>query len=676
MTTGKRIRTLGVLAGVLVLFVLGRFFGPQLFSNNWSFTHWQYLPWYVGPVWVVALAAGLFIAWRYGQAIGEWFEPRGVRLVSALILLVLFWLFRFDSFAYGGINVHIGNIAYADTPGSGVVVYRWFAFGSIMLADQLHCLLTSFDVNTAHASVLAWQIIAYVSVVVSMVAAWKIACTITDEPGKRVWCFAIAFFGPQTLLYFGYAGIGSIVVAFSMWIIALLSAALRTESTGTLAWGWLIFVTGLCFHISLIFLLPAMLYTTTVVIVRGGRQSLAPLLVGLVTLVLLVAAVYVRAGESLEVASKILLLSGKKPFDDYGLFSGRHIGDFVQMLFLIAPLIVLFKWLAFERFRDFFFTPMAVAAWLASAGGAVLVFVLDPVHSIVLDLPRFAAYLAPVGTAMVATIVVANGRLTTRSLASIAVAAALLPTSYLSVYTSLERTDAYASAYVEEHPDYYQPVAIAMRDAHFYLRDFQMAASWEQRMAAQSEQFLLLQGCLFLVGGGRGQEAIPRLYQLIAGNPYWWEPRTVLAKTQMSLGQPKLGKPQLDTALMLAPYQREPLVARYEYFRNVGQLDSALVSLDYALEYFPADTFIRTDQMLLELRAGDYRAADSLADDRLAQDSLHAHAWYVKGVLADRAGQVSQAIGGYRRFLEIGPADPDTNRVRRRMETLEMALEQ
>ena len=127
---------------------------------------------------------------------------------------------------------------------------------------------------------------------------------------------------------------------------------------------------------------------------------------------------------------------------------------------------------------------------------------------------------------------------------------------------------------------------------------------------------------------------------------------------------------------MLAPYEREPLVARYEYYRNIGRIDSSLAALEYARRFFPADTFMLTDEMLLTLRSENLRAADSLANVRLANDSSHAHAWYVKGVLADRAGLVTDAIYGYRRFLELGPNDPDTIRVRRRMETLESAMKQ
>ncbi len=675
MSTGKRAGTLGVLAGLIALFVAGRWLGPHLFTNNWSFVHWSHLPWYFGPLWVAAVAVACFVAYRYADSLDRAAGTTRRRLAVAAGLLLALWLFRFDSFVFSGANTRIGEIAHAERIG-GVVVYRWFEFGTMLLADQFHCLLTSLGTETTRAGVLVWQVIGFVSAMLSLAAAWRLARVLTDDSTRRVWLAVLAFFGPQTLLYLGYIGVESIIVAFSMWVGALAVESTMTGNTRRLVTTWLILIVGLMFHSALAYLIPAVLYVSLVVLVGKGRATALSLIAAGASLVALTVVLYMRAGSSLEVASQVLFLDGKKPFGDYGLFSARHIGDYVQLLFLVAPLIVLYKWMAIRRLREFRSDAAVVAAWLAAAGGAMLVFVLDPVHSMPLDLPRFAAYLAPVSLATAALVGSSTvWVLPVRQVAAVAAVAVMLPTAYLPVYVNLDRTDRAVEPYVSAHPGYYQSAAIAFRDAHFYRRDFARASEWEQQLSTQSEAFIHLQGCLFLAGSGRSDEAIPRLYQLIAGYPFWWEPRAVLARTQLSSGQPHLARPQIDSALLLEPYNREALVLRYEYYRTLGKPDSALDALEYARRYFPADTFIMTDRMLLTLRTGDYRMADSLATDRLTQDSLHAHAWYVKGVLADRAGLVTDAIYFYGRFLDIGPADPDTTRVRRRMETLKTALQ-
>lgn len=675
MTTGERTGTLGAMAGVLVLFLFGRFFGPGLFFNNWSFTHWQYLPWYYGPLWIVSLAIACVAAYRYADRMARWFVRRRVRWAAGIALLVIFWLMRFDSFVFGGANAQIGAISHAERLG-GVVIYRWFAFGVTLVADQFHTVLTSLGVEITRAGVLVWQVFAFAATALSIPAAWRVSSALSVDYSRRVWLFALVFFGPQTLLYFGYIGHGPIIVAFSLWVGARALEAMVSTDRRTLVLMWLTLAIAVVFHVSLAYLLPAAVYVSLHVLSNGRRQFVW-ISVGIGTLGLLVAALYVYAGRSLEAAAQILMIDSKKPLSDYGAFSLRHIGDFAQVLFLSAPLVIVFKWMAVRRVREFFLSPVAVTGWLMAAGGTVLVFTLDPVNSIPLDLPRFVAYLGGIGIAIAA---LAGGTfahsVTTRTLAALAAASILLPISYLPIYTSLARAEHYVEPYVESRRTYYQPAAIAFRDTHFYRRAFDAATGWEQRLSTQSESFMHLQGCLYLAAGGRGDEAIPRLYQLIAGHPYWWEPRAALARTQLSLGRPDLAGPQIDTALMLEPFNREPLVLQYEYYRNLGRVDSALYALEFARDYFPADTFIATDHMLLRLRAGEYAVADSLAEDRLSRDSAHAHAWYVKGVLADRAGKVTPAINYYNRFLEIGPADPDTVRVRRRMETLKMALEQ
>ncbi|MBD3403099.1 hypothetical protein GF420_09410 [candidate division GN15 bacterium] len=671
----RRTVELGALAIVVLLFILGRFFGAAWFDNGWSFAHWRHLPDFYGPLWIAALIGLMALAIFFRDTIGRHTESRTTRIALGLALLVIFWLLRFDHFAVGGGNVQVGEIAHTETLGGGVVVYRWFEFGITLIVHQLYRLLALSGMEPTAAGVTAWRLIGLAATAMSLVAAWKLALRLTEDTIRRTWLFCLIFFGGQTLVYFGYIGIGPVVVAVSLWFAWAAIRALQLNTASALLLPWLLLVAGGLLHVSLIYLLPAAVYVTLTVLLGNGRASWASLAVSAGVLILLIAALYQQASGSLELARQLLFLDGKQPFTNYGLFSGRHLGDFIQLLFLTIPLFIVIKSLAFRRLGDLLVSTSVLAVWLMAAGGVALVFVLDPVNSIPLDLPRFVAFLTPFGV-LAALVLNLDSRLHGGLLLpALAAAMIALPFSYLPAYTDIDRTDTYVSPYVDEHPDYYHRVAIAFRDAYFYQREFQLASGWERKLSSQSEAFINLNGSMFLIGGGRVDEGLTRLGYLITEYPYWLDPRIAMARTQLSMGRAQLARPQIDSALMLAPYGREPLVLNYEYYRTLGQPARALAELEDAAEYYPADTLIITDRMLLTYQAGDFDAADSMATHLIERDSTHAHAWFVKGVLADRAGLVSKAIDYYERFLNNEPSDPDTLRVQRRVENLKMALE-
>ena len=367
------------------------------------------------------------------------------------------------------------------------------------------------------------------------------------------------------------------------------------------------------------------------------------------------------------------MLHGKTPFLDYSVLSLRHIADLLQIFFLAVPTLIVVKWLAARRLRKMIPDQTLMAGWLMALGGTTAVIILDPTNSIVVDFPRLLAYLSPFG--FVAALVFNDVDQPDRSrrlqlLPLAAVAAVMFPLSYLPTYINIHRADPYVSTYLGRHVDYYREMCYTFRDAFFYVRDLDKSNEWEQAAERKSPDRINLTGSAYLIAGGNTSEGIKTLHQVIARNRYWSEPRSLLARAQMASGRHRQALPQIDTALMLEPLGRQHHINRYECFRDLKKYDDALAACRRGLALYPADTFMTTDLMILNFRAGNYQAADSVANQLIVSNPRHAYARFIKGALADRAGNRTEAVKNYQLFLEMAGDDPDVPRVSERIRQL------
>lgn len=672
MTSATSASAQKLLLVVLGLFVLGRYFGDLLGPNAWSFEHWDVVSWVFPTLWLLAFFALAAVAYFRQETVGSWFQSPVSVTVPLVVLITLFWIFRFDTFLFGGGNLRIGQIAKFEQAG-GVVVYRWYEFGCTALAHGVYLALKQLGVATNAAGANAWRLLTYLSTVLAMLASVQLARTISTDAIRRVFLFVVIFFGGQTLLYFGYVGMEPMVAPITLWFAWWVCRANRTHAPRALLWLWSILGLGVVLHISMIFLLPAAVYVSVGSFGASVRRPRTALVAGLISYLIAVAVLYFQAEGSFALQAKLLLLHGKPPSLDYGIFSLRHISDLLQILFLAVPTLIVVKWLVVRQIRTLTEDHTLIAAWLMALGGATAMIVLDPTESIVIDLPRLLAYLAPFG--FVAALVL-NGaerpetgaRLKLLPLA--AAAAIMLPLSYLPAYVNIYRADPMVNTYLANHDEYYKELCYTFRDAFFYLRDFDKSNSWEQAAESKSPERINLTGSAFLIGGGQVSDGIKTLHQIIARDLYWAEPRSLLAKAMMASGQYRQALPQIDTALMLEPFERQHQINRYECYRDLGNYDEALSACQRGLELYPADTFMTTDLMILNFRAGNYRTADSVADALIAARPRHAYAHFIKGALADRAGNRRDAVRFYQLFMDLAKNDPDVPRVRARIHEL------
>jgi len=660
------------LAATVAVFVVGRFVGAALFDNGWSFAQWQGIPtWYI-VAWFVFLAAAGLVFGRFFESIARFFATTTKSIVGGIALFAALFVFQFNSFLYGGGNAAVARVAQTPDP-----IFRWYEYGSNVVAWLLFRFYSLFDLHYNMAGVYAWKTLAFAAAALSILAAWKIAVALTEDPVQRCAAFILTFFGPQLLLMFGFVGVGPIVAAVTLWFALYAIRALDKYRAAPLIGMWLVVIIGCLFKATLVYLVPAAVFVSLVGLNRRRDTiPLVPILVAFAVWIGGLIALYGKAAGNLEWQSAILLFRGKNPFADYGLFSWRHIGDALQVLFLLLPLFVISKAIAWRHLGGFFRDRRQVALILMWVGGFSTMFVMDPTDSIVLDLPRLAAYLASGGVIIAALLVgrTFGAPFRPSTLGLIAAAAIVLPLSWLPAYLDIDYAEPPVKSYLDQHPAYYLTGAPAFRDAYFYRKDLDRANWWDQNYLRLSPDYLQLSGINEFAQAGHTDEALRSLTKLIARDPYWVEAHTLYASIQMNAQRYRLARPQLDTALMLAPYDRAARINQYAWYRDTGDNRRALEAVQATAKLYPSDSEIQTDLMLLHYRNGHVDTALAMADSLLAVDSTLAYPYAVRGFVADRAGRLQQAIDNYEKFANLAPDDPETPELRKRSNALYLKL--
>jgi len=660
-----------VLLGTVILFIAGRLLGASLFSNGWSFAHWEYMPFWYIISWFVFLCALAFILSKYIEAIADFFDSIVRIIAGVVILMFFFWFFQFDSFLYGGGNLRIAQIAQTRD-----IILRWYEYGTVLVVYYLKSFYDLFGLHYNTAGVYAWKTLSFLCAILSIIGTLKITCELTKNKIQRLAIFFVLLAGPSLLMLFGFIGIEPVIVTVTIWFAYAMLTLYREFNYYRLLFLWGLLFIGMFFHATVIYLLPAAVFITltTLPVFQKRKILWGAFIFALLVWAGLIAGVYIRSQSNLELAKYILFISGKNPQSDYGLFSLRHIGDMIQVAFLVFPVIILSKFLVAQRIRTFFTQPLFLAGFLMWGGGFCVMFIADPVHSIVFDLPRFSAYLTS-GAILLAVIISISfsgdkAKTPLKFFGLLTAVVVALPLSYLPVYLSIHKAEGYVESYLDRHDSYWVQGAPAMRDAFFYRKEFDKANHWDRAYIVKSADYLNYKGILELAGGGEEGAALKSLTPLIIRNPYWADLRTTYARIMMNLKRYDLAKPQLDTALMLEPYNKQNLIALYSYYRDTKSITQAFKAVKRAAKIYPSDLEIRTDLMIINYSIGMYKAADSLADNLMTTDPNLPYPYLIKGFSLEKQGMAQSAVSHYNKFLQLAQGDSDTLIARERRDHL------
>ncbi len=659
------------LIAIVIFIAASKFIAPAIVANSWAFTQWQYLPlWCSLGVTAVCLSL-VYVAWKQSSGVIVFFEKKNSQLIVGGLLLAAAILFCFDSILYAGGNLTVARISQAD-----VIIKRLHEWGAVHLVSWLFYLFKSvFSFLTAdNAAALAWSTVSWLSGLLSLWWGWQSSRFLTTDRALRTLITTSIFLGPHAALFFGFVAPEPLVIAFTIGVTRFALEYFYTQNTKPLLWVWCLLLLSIVCYTPCLYLLPAAAYVTFTPLKTNSNRGL---ILAALTGIVLIAALYYLASQNLELTSHILFFEGKNPNSDYGMFSLRHIGDMLQLFLVFAPQILIAGYLFFTRKVPKELQKAVTLLTIMTCSGIVVTLLINPVQSIVLDFPVLLAYLSPVqllAVVLLTTSPAETPQPARQNVLAFTAVSLFVLLSWFPLNRSILNSQDYAEAYFKQHDNFYRAGSFSFRDALFAADKKEVADIWERKLATKSPEYIDLEGCRNLALKNNETEALRELYKLKVHHPFWGDPRYVLAGIQMRLGRPQLAAPELDTALMLEPYNKSYLMAKYSLYRDTRAYDNALGTITHTLKFYPSDSLVLSDYMLVSYRAGDIAKSDSLR--RILQERFPnlPYPFFIEGLIAEGRGNLQQAQRAYEKFIAIAPDDPDVPRVRKMLNDVVLKL--
>jgi tetratricopeptide (TPR) repeat protein len=156
-----------------------------------------------------------------------------------------------------------------------------------------------------------------------------------------------------------------------------------------------------------------------------------------------------------------------------------------------------------------------------------------------------------------------------------------------------------------------------------------------------------------LANQGKNDEALRELDQAAALGP---EPVSALKlRANIDLAKPDLDAAvaALEKAAKLAPKDGEIDALLGHALLEKKSYPEAANALSQALRIDPKNTDALKDLLSADYEGGNYSATLRLLDVLSTRETLPAGSWFIRGTCYDKIGQKQEALGAYRKFLEL-----------------------
>jgi len=146
--------------------------------------------------------------------------------------------------------------------------------------------------------------------------------------------------------------------------------------------------------------------------------------------------------------------------------------------------------------------------------------------------------------------------------------------------------------------------------------------------------------------------------------------RILIAAISQRLGQFKGAKAEIDTLLMLQPYNQKHYHTLFNYFYGRRSYLQALETADNSLKIFPDDKELLVDKMTALFYTRNHAVADSLAREIIRIDSLLPYPYMFRGLIMEQRRNFAGAIRNYQKFIKLSPDDSDAPAIRKKLNDL------
>lgn len=374
-------------------------------ASFWGVDHLSFFDWGV-RVGVIAssIAAALLLQSMVSSI--KWTKSARriiIYFICPILLLALFYLLRVRTHYLGD------GILRADNLEKGIWILPTEPLASLI--NSISYILTSAWFG--FSSFQAVALVSYIAGVLFYFAGLYLVRSLFRSATDRAWTLVILLFSGTTLLFCGYVESYLLLPAA---IALFLGTAIRSLK-GKLSPGWplAVYLLLLVLHLSGIYLLPAVAMYAYIQFKRQRRKwgiaGVVTILVSLLVVLILPAL----TGQPATEASKALIPLSPEA-DSYWLFSGLHVLDIINELFLTAgPALIIILALLISR-QKFAADKHAIRRFLlVAAGGALLYMILlDPRLGYAGDWDLFAPTGVVITTLALSLIAAAGAKSVTR----------------------------------------------------------------------------------------------------------------------------------------------------------------------------------------------------------------------------------------------------------------------
>ena len=376
--------------GLTLVLLAGAYFLRN--ERVWGLNFAAFLPWWAGVIELVVLLLGLAAALFFAKERPQEETSAGARwhlavLVMAVAAAVLFWLFRARTYFLGD-GYQILSFLSSQQP-----FLKPSEYGTAWLTLMIYHLIGSGK----SAALASEQIVSIGSGVLYILGCGWLAANFFTSIVDRALFLAGMITGGVTLLFFGY------VEDYSPLVVSVLAFIIvgNKIASGSLNRFWILLPLGIgiFFHALALAMIPAAIYILLSDTrfskgygrLRTGTKRLAAITI-LVIIVLIGAKIY---SDNLFLQLAILPpIPHELTVPGYSLFSPRHLIDFLNLLFVLIPGLLILLSVMRGQQSVIKGRPARFLGWLTIAT-LLTAFGLDPKLGMPRDWDLFAFALVP-----------------------------------------------------------------------------------------------------------------------------------------------------------------------------------------------------------------------------------------------------------------------------------------
>jgi len=293
-------------------------------------------------------------------------------ILMAVLFVPLFWFLRLPINLLGDGYTIIHNIG-----DKYPVIFKWTERGAVALVYGVYKLLPGSGIEVAR---LAFSLISIICGGITVFFFAALSGQLSEDPRERLFFFLFLICSGWMLLFFGYVEnyppLWPVMTAYIFFALRYLKGKSGLSAATLLA------LVGIFLHLQTVFYLiswPFLIFASKKGQKYFRKYKIYIIAAGSIVTLILIAAFLHRYFTAIEFRVHFMpLITGRPKTPDYTVFSPSHLRDIFNLVFLLLPLWPIMIFAALKSRRGGKLDNIDTFLLSFTAGGFLLLFILDP----------------------------------------------------------------------------------------------------------------------------------------------------------------------------------------------------------------------------------------------------------------------------------------------------------